>query len=43
MVTEDILPFIDENYRTVKDARFRFTVGGFHGRQRLLQYRPEKS
>lgn len=31
MVTEDIIPFIDENYRTVKDARFRFTVGASMG------------
>ncbi len=31
MVTEDIIPFVDENYRTVKDARFRFTVGASMG------------
>ena len=31
MVTDDIIPFIDENYRTVKDARFRFTVGASMG------------
>ncbi len=31
MVTDDIIPFIDENYRTVDDARFRFTVGASMG------------
>ena len=31
MVTDDIIPFVDANYRTVKDARFRFTVGASMG------------
>ncbi len=31
MVTEDIIPFVDDNYRTVQDARFRFTVGASMG------------
>ena len=31
MVTEDIIPFVDATYRTVDDARFRFTVGASMG------------
>lgn len=33
MVVEDLIPYIDENYRTVKDARYRFTAGCSMGGQ----------
>ncbi len=31
MVTEEILPFIDAHYRTIPDARYRFTAGASMG------------
>jgi enterochelin esterase-like enzyme len=31
MVTEEILPYIDANYRTIADARYRFTAGASMG------------
>ena len=33
MVIEDLIPHIDENYRTIKDARYRFTAGCSMGGQ----------
>lgn len=33
MVTDDLIPHIDENYRTVKDARYRLTAGCSMGGQ----------
>jgi len=33
MVIEDLIPHIDENYRTVKDARYRLTTGCSMGGQ----------
>ena len=33
MVVEDLIPHIDANYRTVKDARYRFTAGCSMGGQ----------
>ncbi len=31
MVTEEIIPFVDENYRTIPDARYRFLAGASMG------------
>ncbi|MBO5303424.1 MAG: hypothetical protein J6A92_05185 [Lachnospiraceae bacterium] len=31
MVTEEILPFVDANYRTIPDARYRFLAGASMG------------
>ncbi len=33
MITEELIPLIDSNYRTIRDARFRFTVGCSMGGQ----------
>ncbi|MDL4842141.1 alpha/beta hydrolase [Aquibacillus rhizosphaerae] len=33
MVTEDLIPFINENYRTIEDARFNGTAGASMGGQ----------
>lgn len=33
MVTEELVPLIDSNYRTIKDARYRFTAGCSMGGQ----------
>lgn len=33
MVTDELVPLIDENYRTIKDARYRFTAGCSMGGQ----------
>lgn len=33
MVTEELVPLIDDNYRTIKDSRYRFTAGCSMGGQ----------
>jgi len=33
MITEDLIPHIDKNYRTIKDARYRMTAGCSMGGQ----------